>query len=281
MTTRPKKKRFEGLIQFKDFLRQTVVCLQASLAEKFATSVQSAFIKHLDEQSEGVYFLLLSSSEEVGQVSTEDEISPHHILSRFYQKQGGNVSQDIAWHKQDHTKISVWLDPTDQLAAHSFYRIALQVCSSQQHLNLLECQNWGSLVHTHRFVDRKAMESWLKQWHAHYQINNERMKMLGQSLTQSLGFFDQTEAVHLTSDGTYVSLIIDGELTQKHKSKLDRFVGKLKNLPIHSLILNLGETDQIALCLPIRLVKQQVGLKSFMVVKDLDSSTDLVEQKAS
>jgi len=285
MTTKPKKKRFEGLIHFKDSLRQTAVCLQASLTDKFATSVQSEFVRQLDAGSEDVHFLLFSSSDQVGQVSCEDEISSHHILSRIQQKESIQLSSEVEWHQHDKTKISVWIDPTDQLAANAFYRVISHICYTNQTLNLRDCQNWGSLITEHSYSELKQGKAWLSQWQSLFQLNSERLNLIRSSLDQVTPYFADIDNLYLTSDGTCVSLIIEGEIQEQNKNNLTQTIRFLRDLAFHSITVNFGARDQISFTSPIRLhaSQQQSALKSFLLIKGLEkgSSQHLVKKIAS
>ncbi|MFW7377543.1 MAG: hypothetical protein ACOH5I_01890 [Oligoflexus sp.] len=285
MTTKPKKKRFEGLIHFKDSLRQTAVCLQASLNNKIATSVQSEFVKQLDAGPEDVHFLLFSSADQVGLVSREDEMTSHHILSRFHQKTSDELAKEIEWHLHEKTKVSVWIDPIDHLAANAFYRIISHVCYSGQTLNLKHCQNWGSLITDHSYSDLQQAKVWLAQWQSLFQLNQERLNLIRNSLDQTHAYFTDIDNLYLTSDGTCVSLIIEGELQQHNKTNLTQTVRLLRDLTFHSVTLNLGERDQLCLTSPIRLNSAQhpSPLKSFILIKGLQkhSTQHLVKKIAS
>lgn len=272
MTTRPKKKRFEGLIHFKDSLRQTVVCLQASLSSKFATSVQSEFVRKLDEGSDDAHFLLFSSGTQVGQVDEEHDLCSHHILSRIHQKEAGELADEVCWHRHDKSKVSVWIDPSDHLAASAIYRIISCICYSGQTLNLKDCQNWGSLITSHSYTDLNKAKAWLNQWQGFYQLNIERLNLIRSSLEQLTPDFTAIDQLYLSSDGTSISLIIEGELLDQLKNNLDQTVEKLRGLSYHSVIINMSDKDQLCLTSPIRLLTfhQQSPLRSFVLIRGLE-----------
>lgn len=275
MAVKPKKKRFEGLIHFRSTLRQTMVCLQASLRNKFATSVQSEYVKSLDEGPDDAHYLLFSSTQKVGEVQSESEIDSHHILSRFYQKESQDLKNEVVWHHQDNAKISLWIDACDALASSELFRIISHICHSGQTLNLKACQNWGSQISLHSYQDLKTAKEWLKQWQSLFRLSQDRLDLICLALDQTVGEFQRLDQLVLASDGTCTSLIIEGQVLDQHKKDLNSALRTLRNLPLHSITLNLGEVDQISLTSPIRSLTNQSlpSLCSFLLIRGLKKTS--------
>ena len=271
---KPKRKRFEGLIHFKDSLRQTVVCLQASLAKRFATSVQSPLIENLDETAEDAYYLLLSSDQDVGQVSDEAEINQHHVLTRLCQCFDDKTRDAIAWHQQDLAKVSAWLDPADQIGSSYLYLILLQICNQSQNLDLKLCRTWGSFAETHDFQSMQSVSQWIEGWRQAYRVNDERTKVFSKSLKQAGPLFESIDQLQLSSDGTFISLTIEGRIDSNLKASTQQIIDACKDLSGHTVVLNLHEVDQISIVLPIRITQgsRPYGLRSFIVIRDLDAN---------
>lgn len=271
---KPKRKRFEGLIHFKDSLRQTVVCLQASLTKRFATSVQSRFIETLDGKEDDAYYLLLSSDQDVGQVSDETEINRHHVLTRLCQCDGADTQHSISWHDQKLAKVSAWLDPSDQIGSSYLYLILLQICNQSQQLDLKRARTWGSIAETHKFQSLEAVAVWIEGWRRAYRVNDERTKIFTKGLQQTCPLFQSIDHLQLSSDGTFISLTIEGQIQDQYKSNMQATVETCKHLSGHTIVLNLQEIDQLSIVLPIRITQRscQYGLRGFIVIKDLEPS---------
>lgn len=278
-----KKKRYEGLIQFKDALRQSVVCLQASLAGGFATKLQSNLVNALDEASESSHFLLFSSAGEVGEVNDSDQISDHHILAFIRQKKPEEEKLEIVWHENPLAKLSLWIDPKDHLAVGEFFRIVTHLCRSQQRLQLDTCQNWGSVVDHYDFKDLDQAKLELAEWCERFQLSEERIRSLGRALEESEKFYSNIESFHLGSDGSNLSIILEGHLKSEVKSDPKQLLTNLSALPYHNIVVKTDDHDQLAFSSPIRRLTEQDNdyLASLLLIQGLDSVYQQSKEKAA
>ncbi len=265
MTTSPKKKRFEGLIQFKDSLRLTLVCLQASLREKFATSLQSPLVAHLDSEHDTKNHLLFSKNNAVGHIKMLDDLNDQHILCRIYQVKGIDLSTEIFWQSTPPASLSIWIDPRDSLSTSYVYSIISYLCEKDLPLDISSCHCWGSYKIAAYHKSQSASQAWLTQWKDELGLDEERVRLYARILRMGWKQFSNVTSIIITSDGTYISLTIEGKL--KQCQNMQGFIIPLCQLPVHIVTVNYDTTDQIDFCIPIRMNKL-APLKGFIIVEN-------------
>ncbi|SMF22434.1 hypothetical protein [Pseudobacteriovorax antillogorgiicola] len=265
MTVPQKKKRFEGLIHFKDSLRQTIVCLQASLKQGFATESQSPLIAKLNQDQEEVYFLLFSSNRNVGQISELNQLSHHHLLAFIHQIHADDITSAVRWHQYPQAAISIWMDPSDRLASNYMHNLISQVCQKTQSIDFTRCHGWGSHRTQLNLGNGKQANDWLGKWHEDYGTDEDRAAIMSQLLSEGQSFFSEVQKVSISSDGTYTTLTIDGKLSSRDQQGMKHTLENLKRLPAHIIGINLGNKDQVEFCVPIR-VTTATPLKAVFVI---------------
>lgn len=266
MTAQPlKKKRYEGLIQFQDPLRQALVCLQAALAERFTTAAQLDFLKQRDSR-EASHFLLTSDGSTVGGLPRG--LEARHLLMRVEQ-----LEQNLpSWAAPElDNKIAAWLDSTDPLTAQYFYQLLAQAVAPTPSFDLKQVSAWGASIES--WSDSKTLQS--AAW-----ICRERLELLQEFRDDAAPLFGNIDKQSLATDGCSVALLLEG-LT--HLSWQDLSLEALLRLAKphrHLLAVNFMSTPehrlQIAYVTPMRLPLKDLQastLKGFLLLRDIKEAT--------
>jgi hypothetical protein len=273
---KPKKKRFEGLIQFKEALRQTIVCLQASMEDRFASSLQSELVRRLDENTEQMHHLLFATSGAVGKVDESQQMTEQHLLARIYQQQSDDLRSELTCTQSDPAHITVWLDPADPLITSYFFRLISLACNGPEAFDLKDCLAWGSVLRSQAIPDPSAAEAFVKNCSVQYGFSWDRTEiMLG--FVQALSDLLQTcDSIHLVADGSYVGLLIEGKTKVSLPQNLQVTINKLASSDAHTIAINCPEdpnaSTQFAMLMPIRLQSKAVCaslLKGFVVLNNI------------
>ncbi|HET9237542.1 MAG TPA: hypothetical protein VFO10_09845 [Oligoflexus sp.] len=273
---KPKKKRFEGLIQFKEALRQTIVCLQASMEDRFASSLQSELVRRLDENTEQMHHLLFATAGAVGKIDDSKQMTDQHLLARIYQQQTEDLKTELNCTQPDPAHITVWLDPADPLITSYLFRLISLACSASESFDLKDCLAWGSVLRSQAISDQAAAEAFVKNCSQQYGFSWDRSEiMLG--FVQALGSLLQTcDSIHLVADGSYVGLLIEGKTKASLPEHLQEAMAKLASSDAHTLAINCPAdpqaSTQFAMLMPIRLQSKAVcpsPLKGFVVLQSV------------
>jgi hypothetical protein len=273
---KPKKKRFEGLIQFKEALRQTIVCLQASMEDRFASSLQSELVRRLDENTEQMHHLLFATSGSVGKVDETQQMTEQHLLARIYQQQSENLKTELICTQPDPAHITVWLDPADPLVTSYLFRLISMACNSAETFDLKDCLAWGSVLRSQAIQDQAAAEDFVKNCSTQYGFSWDRTTIM-LSFVQALSELLQScESIHLVADGSYVGLLIEGRTKASLPQNLQMTMEKLASSDAHTLAINCpsdpNACTQFAMLMPIRLQSKAVCaslLKGFVVLNNV------------
>ncbi|MDQ3235519.1 MAG: hypothetical protein M3Q07_27225 [Pseudobdellovibrionaceae bacterium] len=273
---KPKKKRFEGLIQFKEALRQTIVCLQASMEDRFASSLQSELVRRLDENTEQMHHLLFATSGAVGKVDEKQQMTEQHLLARIYQQQSEDLRTELTCTQSDPAHITVWLDPADPLVTSYFFRLVSLACNGTVSFDLKDCLAWGSVLRSQAIQDQQAAEAFVKNCSTQYGFSWDRTGiMLGfvQALAELL---QSCDSIHLVADGSYVGLLIEGKTKASVPQNLQATMAKLASSDAHTIAINCSAdpsiSTQFAMLMPIRLQSKAVCaslLKGFVVLNNI------------
>lgn len=272
---KPKKKRFEGLIQFKEALRQTIVCLQASMEDRFAHSLQSAWIRRLDENSELAYHLLFAMGREgVGTIDDASQLEAKHLVARIYQQQTDDLKSEIRWHGAIEPHISLWLDPADPLITSYFFRLVSLACNETScAFDLKQCLAWGGMLRSAQARTADEARTFIHDCSKAYGLSADRVATMESFLNHLAALVSGYDSVHLIADGSYIGFVVEGrpdfELPASGQPAIDR----LLKTDAHTIAINCeGVTHgkcQFAMLTPIRIQSKSVGpmpLKGFILL---------------
>lgn len=283
---KPKKKRFEGLIQFKEALRQTIVCLQASMEDRFASSLQSDLVRQLDENTDQMHHLLFSTQGCVGQVSASQQLTEQHLLARIYQQQTEDLRSELHCPQKDPAHITLWLDPADPLVTNYFFRLVSLACNGRETFDLKDCLAWGSVLNSLAIQNLEAAEVFVKNCSAQYGFSWDRSGiMLG--FVQALGpLLQSCDSIHLVADGSYIGLLIEGKPKAALPQNLQATMEQLATSDAHTIAINCAANaescTQFAMLMPIRLPSKAMCpsmLKGFIVLNNIRSKPNTQKSK--
>lgn len=267
MSAQPiKKKRYEGLIQFQDPLRQVLVCLQAALAERFTTGAQLDFLK-LRDSGEASHFLLTSDGSTVGEMGKG--LENRHLLMRI--EQLGQALPTWLTPELDN-KIAAWIDSTDALTAQYFYQLLAQAVSGNDSFCLKQVSAWGANIET--WTDSKILKP---DW-----LGRERRELLGLFTQDASPLFKKIEKQSLATDGCSVALLLEGPTHLNWKDLSSEAFTRLAKADRHLVAVNFMSTPkhrlQIAYITPMRLPLKDLQastLKGFLLLRDIKETAKL------
>ncbi len=283
---KPKKKRFEGLIQFKEALRQTIVCLQASMEDRFASSLQSDLVRQLDENPDQMHHLLFSTQGCVGQVDESKQLTEQHLLARIYQQQTEDLRTELHCPQKDPAHFTLWLDPADPLVTNYFFRLVSLACNGAKTFDLKDCLAWGSVLRSLAIQNLGTAEDFVKNCSTEYGFSWDRCNiMLG--FVQALEpLLQSCESIHLVADGSYIGLLIEGKPKAALPQNLQNTMEQLAKSDAHTIAINCtAEAEactQFAMLMPIRLPSKATCpsmLKGFIVLNNIRSKPNTQKSK--
>ncbi len=274
---KPKKKRFEGLIQFKEALRQIVVCLQASMESRFMTAIQSELVKKLDESTSGSHHLLFAmGSESAKPIESETQLEPRHLLTQITQTQGEDVRSEIKWSQSHMTKASVWIDSSDILMANFFFWLISVACRPNKTFHLQDCVNWGGAVFSKTITRANDIDVCLQDWQQRFQLSYARQVLMNDFTKASVELLKESTQLSLLSDGSFVGLLIEGRRADCSAEELCKKLQALTQIEAHSITLNLANSadgiTQILMLSPIRESNKSLNvasLRGFIVLENM------------
>lgn len=271
-----KKKRFEGLLQFREALRQSIVCLQASMGERFAHSIQSSLIRSLDEAPDNAsYFHLLfgMGDKHIGDVAVQKDMRDHHILARIYQQKETDLKDELSWSALQKAQVSAWLDPSDAQATSYFFRIISMACNSLQPIDLNEASSWGSVLKSQSLKKANEAFTFLKSCQSQYSFSSERLAALEDYLERLLPLLRKSQSIHLLADGASIGLIVEGQSLTALPEGMQLFFDSLAPCRAHTLAINCSRAQtQFAMFTPIRMNHVNLGvpsLKATLVISEI------------
>lgn len=256
-----KKKRFEGLIQFQDPLRQAMVCLQAALAERFTTGAHIDFLK-VKDSVDASHFLLTSDGSTIGEM--DKGLEERHLLMRVEQ-----LDQNLpSWQTPElDNKIAAWLDSSDPLTAQYFYQILAQASGEANAFDLRQVSAWGASLDS--WTDTKTLK--IEPW-----MNRERIELLNSFRTDASPLFSKMESQSISTDGCSVALLLEGECSFQWKDCALEAIKNLAKENRHLLAINYISGPkprlQIAYITPMRLPLKDLQastLKGFLLLRDI------------
>ncbi|MBC7531427.1 MAG: hypothetical protein H7318_07600 [Oligoflexus sp.] len=267
MSAQPiKKKRYEGLIQFQDPLRQVMVCLQAALEERFTTGAQLDFLK-LRDSSEASHFLLTSDGSTVGEMA--GGLESRHLLMRVEQ-----LGRELpSWLTPElDNKIAAWIDSTDPLTAQYFYQVLAHAVSGSESFCLKQVSAWGAATETWT-ASNILKPDWL---------GCERHELLGKFTSEATPLFRKIEKQRLATDGCSVALLLEGPTDLAWKDLPAEALARLAKADRHLIAVNFISTPerrlQIAYITPMRLPLKDLQastLKGFLLLRDIKETAKL------
>ena len=257
-----KKKRFEGLIQFHEPLRQALTSIQAAHPSRFATSFQSDFIKHRDTP-ELSHFLLALNGSEIGEIPNDRQ--PHHLLMAIERLEDAQID----WKKklpENDVNIAAWLNSGDLLVCQQVYRILAAAASNQETFGLDQLLPKGAIKSSFESSEGKP-------W-----MGEERLELFKDFKKDTSKIF-KAEKSTISTDGCTVSLMIEGDTNLSWEKASKKLVTGLKSASRHLVIVNYTSGPNARLqCVyltPMRLPLkelQTVVLKGFVLLRDIKPS---------
>ncbi len=275
---KPKKKRFEGLIQFKDALRQTVVCLQAAMESRFLTSVQSALIKQLDEQAQGSahHLLFVTRKGDVPKVESLTDISPKHLLARIKQVPEGDIRDELKWQEEPMPHATIYLDASDQLVSQFFFQMISVACQETDSFDLSQCLTWGGALCRQNLQQKAEASQCLENWQQEYRLSADRTLIMNRFVEASAPLLGSFLNVTLMSDGSYIGLLIEGRGQTLGTEAMAQTLQILAETEAHTIVINLAKSQeavsQFLMLTPIREVNRtlnQQNLKGFILLQNM------------
>ena len=257
MSPAPKKKRYEGLIQFKDFLRQNLVCLQAALQGSFATAVQCPLVARLDQLDLGCYHLIVGFGRDHDLSAAVTATSDEQLLIQLHQKLDQPLSQLVEGLRE--TQVGVWIDSADLLAGQYFYNILANLMLQKGELDRRNQHSWGSVTTSFAVSDHQSMIQAAQNWLHEKQIERPVADQIQLQIKSVWPLLKNPQSFALSSDGSYLSLTITGSFIANHDD-FNALLLQLKEIPSHCITLSSWGSDQIDFCIPIRFF-QRLELK--------------------
>ena len=254
-----KKKRFEGLIQFKEPLRQALACIHAANSRRFATSLQSDFVKHRNTP-ELSHFLLGSDDSAIEDMS--NGISPRHTLLAI--EQLGEAP--LLWKRsrpEPDVKIFAWLNSADHLACQQLYLLLAAALGDHKTLDLNDLSVSGTI----KTVFTQAKD---RSW-----MGSERTQLFTEFEKDTAKIF-KAQKTTVRTDGCTVSILVEGHTNLSQEQASDLAISHLKNPSRHLVIVNYlgGPKPRLQcvyftpMCLPLKEV-QATAIQGFVVLRDI------------
>ncbi|MBC7661099.1 MAG: hypothetical protein H7249_15480 [Chitinophagaceae bacterium] len=264
MSAQPvKKKRYEGVIQFQDPLRQALVCLQAALAERFVTGAQDDYLKLIDTP-EASHFLMTSDGSPVGDLSLG--LQSRHLLLRIEQLENSLPK----WQAPDfYRKIAAWIDSSDPLTTQFLFQVLAQAASPHStSFDLSSLLAWGTAVDSSLNPKNSSFQ---KPW-----LDTEHTRLLQAFKGDAEGLFKKVEKQSLAADGCSVSFLLEGPTSLSWQALADGALKKLAKMDHHLVALNYTSGPkprlQCAYLMPMRLPLKDLqtsSLKGFLLLCDI------------
>lgn len=265
--TAVKRKRFEGLIQFQEPLRQALVCIQASGAARFATAIQSEFLQARNTPDLS-HFLLTSDGSAIGDLTKG--IEAKHLLMAVEQLEEGEVSWKHKTPRPD-VKISAWVNSGDPLVCQQLYCLLAAAGNNQSTFDLNELSPTGTLKNSFK-------DSMNKVW-----VKGERQDLF-EDFMRDAGKIFQAEKTVVASDGCTVSLLVEGFTNLKAAEAHVLAIKHLKKATRHLVIVNyIGGPRPRLQCVyltPMRLPLKELqssAHKGFVLLRDIKETAQLAK----
>lgn len=288
---RPKKKRYEGLIQFKDSLRQSIVCLLASMENRFALSLHSALIRKLDEDHAPRHHLIFAmGGTAIGSLESPEDISDHHLLARICQQQTADLRSEISWPEGPLPQLSVWLDPADPIVSSLLFRTISLACNLSKPFDLKDCMAWGGILNSQAWQSREQAQLFLSESQKQFGLSKLRSSVLKAFIEQALSLLQPEGQVHLLGDGLSIGLLIEGRALAAEAETIAAAIAQLPGGAAHTIIVNRprdpAEPLQLAILTAIRMSSPSRGasaLKGFVLINNIRpaASPAKISKKAS
>ncbi|MES2744882.1 MAG: hypothetical protein V4655_05620 [Bdellovibrionota bacterium] len=262
-----KKKRFEGLIQFQEPLRQALVCIQASFPNRFATAAQSSLLAGLNTPHLS-HFLMATDGPEFGEDTPS--LEANHLLMTVEQLDDDQTD----WKNQvpsSDVKIAAWINSADPLACTQMFSLLAAGVSHAATLDLSQLSVLGALQTT---LNESQSQSWMQ---------GERVHLFEDFASDAEKIF-RVEKKTVTTDGCTVSLFVEGETTLNAEKAFEAAIKILKNSERHLVIVNyiggLKPRLQCVFLTPMRLPLKELqtsSLKGFVLLRDIKETAKLAK----
>lgn len=260
-----KKKRFEGLIQFQEPLRQALVSLQAAHGDRFATAFQSDFLKAKDT-TDLSHFILTSDGSTIGDLTRG--LEARHLMISIEQ-----LSDNVMdWKKtklDPDAKISAWLSSGDPLACQQLYSLLALASSEARTFDLKSLKTLGALSLP---FETAAGEAWMSE---------ERMSHF-KDFEADASRIMRTDKRTIVTDGCTVSLIIEGNTKLSADKAFEKALIKLRKNTRHFVGVNyVGGSKPRLQCVyltPMRLPLKELqtsALRGFVLLRDIKEKAHL------
>ena len=259
MSQHLKKKRYEGLIQFKDFLRQNLVCLQAAMQSSFATAVQSPLVATLDATHTDCHHLLLGLKAHNDLSKVTKLTKSDYLLMRIVQLQE-QLFSPISWKLGDN-HIGVWIDASDSLANQYLFNLLNNLVLDKGRLDRRTHHHWGSVSKQYTVSTKEDAVKNMMHCLGHKQVETSVLDQLENAIYGLWPKLEKPETISISSDGQYISLTVNGRLFTDRK-QFNESLDQLRNIPSHCISASSSTFDQVDICIPIRFFKQ-LELKGF------------------
>jgi hypothetical protein len=252
-----KKKRYEGLMQFQERLRQALACIQASFPGRFSPADQSEQLKGLNTHYLS-HFLLNAQSAE-----TNETMSGSSPLLMAIEQLSDDPTDWKYPSPADDVKISAWLDSGDPLACSQMFWLLAAGLSEHPVFDLNQLFARGSVRST-------LVEAMSQSWMSH-----ERTELFD-SFRQDAEQIFSAENTLVSTDGCSVSLVMQGSTSLSSEKAFEAAIKHLKSSERHLVIFSYegGEKPRIqcAFLTPMRLPlkePQSFALKGFVLLRDI------------
>lgn len=274
---RPKKKRYEGLIQFKDSLRQSIVCLQASMEDRFLHSLHSAWIRKLDEEHAPLHHLIFAMGRQsIGEVNVAQDMTDHHLLARICQQQSADLCSEIIWAKGPTPQLTAWLDPSDFTVSSLLFRMISLACDLSKSFDLKTCMAWGGVLQSANWQSAEEAQQFLRSSQKQFGLSESRVTILKAFLDRALGLLQNKGAVHFIGDGLSIGILIEGSPLEAEAETIARAIAQLPQSAAHTILINRprdpAEPLQLVILTSIRASSHFKGasmLKGFVLINNI------------
>lgn len=229
-------KKITDINLFKGALRQKLKCLQASLSNRLKLVSDSESLTKLKDQNPEKEFLSISYNKK----TQEGEIKEIYLVTSITQATEGNVFQHLKnknlFIEDD---ISCHINPEHLLAADKFNILLKKLAQEPENFDFKTCERWGSKSFSIDFSSIKKTCEWVKNWYSKFDVVALSLQnKTEQFLNNCDSIFESITSATLSSDGANVTFILEGKLTCKDDTDLNKMKNRLINSALNVIAIN-------------------------------------------
>lgn len=243
-----KKKRFEGLSQFKGYPRQALVCLQASLKGQIATEAQSSYLKELNDNATTPYTsLILSLGQILENINSSNDLENHHALIRIQLDRPNEQALSLSEGLKSKS-LTAHINSKSYLHSYYLWTMLSQIGHTGNFDHKIEYFGFGSTQHSIN-TETGILKEELSKWSSQKQLSTETTHRMLNISAEIQSLFTHIRQVDLSTDGVYLCLAFNFD--KPNLSGARQMLNCCHQWPIELVCLSLNTSMRLECFLPI------------------------------